>query len=460
MKRLGSIILILALAVAWPGQTPAAAQDQPVQIIFMHHSTGANLIAQGSVREGFTALGYEFWDHGYNGDGLVDPAGSWLGINWDMPDDNTDPDGWYNIFNQPVTDPPSNTLSHMLQADVIIFKSCFPTSNIDSEEMLRRYQGYYLSIRDVMDQYPDKLFIPFTPPPLVPNETTPENAARARQWADYLVSDEYLAGHPNIVVFNFFEQLADSDGFLRAEYRADEWDSHPNEVANAAVGPVFVDFVDQAIRDFVPGEAGAAPSAPITTEPGAEQPESPESDGSDAGVGEPGAIHDVFMGLESVGEWWAYTNEGVNGFACASDAEGYSGAGLHITFDIETGGSAGCGSDVVSGSAWAAADGITFYWRADKPGMPVRIGLGVKNPVQTSPDLVEATVFEKELLTPGQEWVMVTVRWDELIKPDWVGDTGVDTFDPAKVVWIVFDVGYWESAQSGAVWIDDVQLAH
>ncbi len=128
MKRLCSIVLILALAAVLLHLTPAAAQDQHVQIIFMHHSTGANLIAQGGVREAFTALGYEFWDHGYNGDGLVDPAGNWLGINWDVPGDNTDQDGWYAVFSQPVTDPPSNTFSHMLQADVIIFKSCFPTS--------------------------------------------------------------------------------------------------------------------------------------------------------------------------------------------------------------------------------------------------------------------------------------------------------------------------------------------
>jgi hypothetical protein len=71
--------------------------------------------------------------------------------------------------------------------------------------------------------------------------------------------------------------------------------------------------------------------------------------------------------------------------------------------------------------------------------------------------MVEATVFEKELRTPGLEWEMVSVRWDELVKPDWVGDTGVDAFDPAQLAWMVFDVGDWQSPQSGAIWIDDVQ---
>ncbi len=37
----------------------------PIRILFMHHSTGANLIREGEVREGLSALGYESWDHGY-----------------------------------------------------------------------------------------------------------------------------------------------------------------------------------------------------------------------------------------------------------------------------------------------------------------------------------------------------------------------------------------------------------
>jgi hypothetical protein len=449
LRKLGSVVLVLALvAVSW-GTMPAAAQERPIQIVFMHHSTGAGLIWGGGIREAFTALGYEFWDHGYNDDGLTDPAGNVTGDNWDVPGDNTDQDGWYAIFNQPVTDPPSNTFSHMLQADVIIFKSCFPTSNMDSEDVFETYRGYFLSIRDVIDQHPDRLFIAFTTPPLVPNETTLENAARARRWAEYMTSSDYLSGHPNLVVFDFFNLLANEDGFLRADYRTDEWDSHPNELANQTIGPILVEFVDQAIRDFVPGEAVTGPSVPITggTETG--QPE------------EPGDVTaDLFGGFEGESfEWWTYLNDGARSFDCALDAQAYTGEqALRMDFDIAAGGSAGCGVDLPSDPAWADAQGISLYWRADEPGMPVRIGFGVRNPVQPSPDLVEATLFETEWRTAGDEWSQVVVLWDDLIKPDWVGETGVDAFDPAIVVWIVFDVGDWETAQAGTVWIDDIQL--
>ncbi len=239
---------ILAVLLAVGLGVGVFASGEPIRILFMHHSTGGNLIQQGRVREGLSALGYEFWDHGYNEEGLCGPDGSPTGTNFAVPDDNTDPDGWAAIFAQPVTDPPTNTLSYILGYDVILFKSCFPTSDITDEEMLSNYERYYLSIRDVIDQHPDKLFVAFTPPPLVPGATSPQNAVRARRWAAYLVSEGYGNGHPNLAVFDFFSLLADRDGYLRAEYRSDEADSHPNDLANRTIGLVLIGFVHSLIE--------------------------------------------------------------------------------------------------------------------------------------------------------------------------------------------------------------------
>jgi hypothetical protein len=76
-------------------------------------------------------------------------------------------------------------------------------------------------------------------------------AARARAFTHWLASDEYLSGHPNVFTFNFFDLLADpSDNMLRAEYRTDEYDAHPNELANQTIGPLFADFIDQAVRTY------------------------------------------------------------------------------------------------------------------------------------------------------------------------------------------------------------------
>jgi hypothetical protein len=213
----------------------------------MHHSTGANLIREGGVREGLSAYGYRFFDHGYNEDGLSDALGRSTSTSFAVPDDNTDPDGWASIFRQSVIEPPSNTLSWMLGYDVIIFKSCFPTSDIIDDEMLSEYESDYLAIRSVVDEHPDHLFVALTPPPLVPNETNPANAARARHWAVYLASGEYVGERRNLVVFDFFSLLAGTDNVLRPEYRTDEWDSHPNQLANETIGPLLVSFLHDVI---------------------------------------------------------------------------------------------------------------------------------------------------------------------------------------------------------------------
>ena len=68
----------------------------------------------------------------------------------------------------------------------------------------------------MVDQHPDRVFIVLTPPPLVPEHTTPEIAARARAFANWLKSDEYLDGHANLVTFDFFELLAEDDPHIPA----------------------------------------------------------------------------------------------------------------------------------------------------------------------------------------------------------------------------------------------------
>jgi hypothetical protein len=224
-------------------------------VIFNHHSTGRNLIEQGGVRERFSEAGYDFWDHDYNNYGLRRPDGSPTGYSYNIPDDNTDPDGLARVFSQHDFGFPLNAFSGLLQHEVIVFKSCYPVSHISDDEQLGRYKTYYLGMRDVMDEHQDRLFIVMTPPPLNPAATDVETAARARTFADWLKSDEYLSGHPNVFTFDFFGHLAEDDptspdfNMLRAEYREGS-DSHPNQTANEAIGPLFVDFIIDAVQSY------------------------------------------------------------------------------------------------------------------------------------------------------------------------------------------------------------------
>jgi hypothetical protein len=224
-------------------------------VIFLHHSVGRNLINQGGVRERLTEAGFRFWDHDYNWEGLTRPDGTPAGYSYSIPGDNTDPDGLARIFSQPAFPWPVNAFSGLLQHEVIIVKSCFPNSNIQSDEQLQEIQGHYLKMRERMDRFPDHLFIIVTSPPLNPAETTPEAAARARALSRWLQSDEFLAGHPNLAVFDLFGLLAEDDpaapdfNMLRAEYR-EGTDSHPNRFANEVIGPVFADFIIETARAY------------------------------------------------------------------------------------------------------------------------------------------------------------------------------------------------------------------
>lgn len=257
VKHLGSAILDSS-------SVKANNRGEYTNVVFLHHSTGEHLIEQGGVRALFTEAGFDFWDHDYTWPGLRRPDGSETGYSYQIPDDNTDPDGLANLFAQSVYPLPLNALSGLLQHEVIVFKSCFPASNITSDDQLQQYKNWYLGMRAVMDAHPDRVFVVMSPPPLHPAETTPEIAARARAFANWLTSDEYLDGHSNVYAFNFFDQLAEDDpmspevNMLRAMYRAEAVDSHPNRVANEVVGPVFAEAVMTAARSYFNDSGGSS----------------------------------------------------------------------------------------------------------------------------------------------------------------------------------------------------------
>jgi hypothetical protein len=459
-------LLAVCLVIGGAAATLSAQEEAPISVIFMHHSTGEGVIYAGGVVPMMTELGYAFQHHGYNGDGLSDAAGNYTGVNWNVPGDNTDPDGWQAIFNQPVTDPPSNTFSHMLQYDVIIFKSCFPASHIDSPGMFDAYMAYYASIRDVMDQHPDKLFIPWTTPPLVPNSTDAASAQRAQEWAAYLTSDEYLDGHPNIYPFDINSLWADADGYLRAEFRVDEWDSHPNDIGNQVVAPIFVDFIDGAVQSFLHGED--RPVLPDVTdemiaaayagayddyaadESGADDTADSADDAAaeDCVLPESGAMIDGFDDGEFENIWWVDIVPEDGAFACGPVDDGYeSDYALRLAYDLPVDFYTGCGRMLRPGAEWADSAGFAFMWRAEVPGQILSVIM-----------LVEDTPFEVFIETEGEDWTPVMLLWEEFQRAEWADADGPDVFDPSGVTDLGFSVGDWEAPLTGTIWIDDLRL--
>jgi len=226
-----------------------------VSVLFLHHSVGRYLIQKGGMRAALRDSGIAFWDHDYNYIGLTRPDGESAGYSYLISEDNTDPDGLERLFTQKVRELPWNAISGLMQHDVLVFKSCFPASRIASEDQLEAYKGHYALIRDFADQHPEKLFIALTTPPLNPAATDSEAAARARAFASWLASEDYLDGHPNVQTFDLFDALAEDDpsqqdfNMLRREYRVGD-DSHPNLLANQRVGPQLAEFIAEAVHSF------------------------------------------------------------------------------------------------------------------------------------------------------------------------------------------------------------------
>jgi hypothetical protein len=442
--------LIIAAALLLFTQSHAQAQE-PIRIIWLHHSVGSGIIDGGGVREGLAARGYEFYDHGYNGDGLRLADGSVPGSNFDVPGDNTDPDGLAAIFSQPLGDPPDNTFSQLMQYDVIMVKSCFPTSNIADDDQLDADKGYYRSIADRMDQYPEKLLILVTHPPQVPLSTNANEARRARALNDWLLSSEFQGGHPNLFVFDLFGRLAGNDNLLRSDYRVSDDDGHPNDVANAAVGPELVDFVDESIRSAwgdTPPPAGDEPPADI--QPTTESVDKPPA-------GQPVAIGMLDDFEAGTGPWHGEAGQPESVIECEADSEvGHGGqASLLLHYEIVPGDWINCSRVLDEPQDWGGAEGISFWLMADTPDQWITLGVYSGKADTPSPFEVFFPVPEASL----NAWSQVSFAWSDFKLAEWADTSALAEIDPSQITGYNFSLGGGEEGSQGSVRVDDVELA-
>lgn len=226
---------------------------KPKKILFIHHSTGGNLIKEGNLRDEIKKLDptTEFWDHSYNlykylprllsnfthHKGLSDNTGKITGFDYNIVLSNNSPKEYADIFSRNSSDP---TLKQILQYDIIAFKNCYPTTRIESDKQLEDDINYYKIIKDNLKNYPTKRFILLTPPPERKETTTFNNAVRAKKLINYLTSKEFIKDTPNFGIFDFYKLLANKDGYLKKEYtRLIPNDSHPNKLANKTIAPIF-----------------------------------------------------------------------------------------------------------------------------------------------------------------------------------------------------------------------------
>jgi len=155
---------------------------------------------------------------------------------------NNFPYDYYNIWVRNAGEEPymEEPTLEMLTGDyqVIIFKHCFPVSNINADQdsadissdfkTLSNYRLQYAALRDKLHEFPDTKFILFTGAAQVKSQITEEQAIRAREFFTW-VTDEWDLQGDNIYIWDFYSLQTEGGLYFKDEYAASPQDSHPND---------------------------------------------------------------------------------------------------------------------------------------------------------------------------------------------------------------------------------------
>jgi hypothetical protein len=218
--------------------------SRTLSMVWLHHSTGDEIL-RGGLRAALAADAIDFHDINYK-QAVVD--GYVIG-------DHTDPKDFPRAMNTPKYFDAIRSWERKdgKPHDIVMFKSCFPNSDLKSDAQIEEYKGYYLSMLPTFEKHPKILFISMSTPPLVPEQTTPENAARARRWARWITT-EYARGVPNVKIFDLFASLAILEGkpgenTLALQFATSKHDSHPSPDGARAVTRLFIPWLNRAVAE-------------------------------------------------------------------------------------------------------------------------------------------------------------------------------------------------------------------
>jgi hypothetical protein len=138
--------------------------------------------------------------------------------------------------------------------DVVVFKHCFPVSNIQPENgpsdlngeyrSLANYKRQYLALREKFHQFPATKFIVWTGAAQVKLRTSEAEAKRTREFVEWVIN-EWDLPDDNIFVWDFFQLQTEGQLYFQPKFAFSEENSHPNAVfSNSAARLFFQRLVD------------------------------------------------------------------------------------------------------------------------------------------------------------------------------------------------------------------------
>ena len=246
------------------------------KIIFLHHSTGLNIWGvENSLatsvafrmnvfydfigRRAATPMMFKRYNDEQNTNYRIDKR----------PFPKKRPYGWYNgpynYYNIWVRN--AGTKPFMKQAtleiltrdyDVVIFKHCYPVSNIRPDEesadinskykSLANYKLQYEALKNKMHDFPDTKFILFTGAAQVEMHIKEDQALRAREFFSW-VMEEWDRPGDNIHVWDLYNLETEGDLYFKEEYATAPDDSHPNAEFSARVNKLLFNRIIDVIEN-------------------------------------------------------------------------------------------------------------------------------------------------------------------------------------------------------------------
>lgn len=479
------VCVLLAAAVA-PLYTTLAQSDnpnpptQPVKLIFIHHSTGGNWLADPNGDQPYGGLGRALMQNNY----FVSATNYGWGPN--AIGDRTDIPNWPEWFTGPERDTIMRAVYNESgqnigdfgawprlpqepggENTIIMFKSCFPNSDLDGEPddpplaapneeyTVANAKAVYNNILTYFAARQDKLFIIITAPPLQESDTTPQHAANARAF-NYWLAHDWLADYPyaNVAVFDYYNVLTGEHNHHRWNGSAIEHvqaannnyaaypssDSHPSTAGHQKATREFVPLLNIFYHRWKQGAPAQPPPRPTATA----APPSPSPVPPAPATGD---VDDFESQVER------YTDGDKATITLALDNAGaHSGSTcLRVNYDIAPGGWGGWGRTFDSSQDWSSGSKLTLWARSEPADQTITLILFSGDPAAPTP-------FETHLETSA-DWEQFVFEWSSFTKPDWAGPEGLIELDPAHITGYGFSLGDADGKQNtGTLWVDDLRV--
>lgn len=175
---------------------------------------------------------------------------------------NNNPFDYYNIWVKHAGEKPfkEEPTLEILTKDyqVILFKHCFPVSNIQADQdipdidsyysTLSNYKLQYNALREKMHEFPDTKFIIWTGAVQVKSYISEEEALRAKEFFGW-VRDEWDLPGDNIYIWDFYSLQTEGGLYFLDEYASSPTDSHPNEEFSSRVSNLLFKRIIDVIEN-------------------------------------------------------------------------------------------------------------------------------------------------------------------------------------------------------------------